>query len=196
MYSIKENIENKYIINKSVFICKLIRINTEQEAKELISKIRSDYHDATHVCYGYICDNIKRFSDDGEPNGTAGMPILNVLENNDLNYILCVVIRYFGGIKLGAGGLVRAYTKSTTECLNKAKVSEIVPGLELSITFNYSNIKRIDSLLKNISIKDKTFNNTITYIIEISDNKYNELINDLNKIVVKSNILRKIIIPL
>lgn len=195
MYTIRKSVENKYIVNKSIFICKLIRIDSESEAKEFINDIRSKYHDATHVCYGYICGSIKRFSDDGEPGGTAGIPILNVLESNNLNYILGIVIRYFGGIKLGAGGLVRAYTKSTTECLNKTEITELVSGLELSITFDYSNVKKVDILLRNIPIKNKTFDDTITYKFDITNNKYSEILNDLNKITLEVKVLRNIFIP-
>ena len=114
MYTIKENIENTIIINKSKFITYIIKINNEEEALNNLKLLKEKYKDATHHCYSYITGNTKRFNDDGEPGGTAGMPILNVLENNDLTNILCVVIRYFGCIKLGAGGLVRDYTKSVT----------------------------------------------------------------------------------
>ena len=106
------------IINKSKFICELIYINNENEIIKRLNTIKNKYKDATHYCYAYICDNVKRFNDDGEPGGTAGMPILNVLENNNLNHVLCVVIRYFGGIKLGAGGLVRAYSDVTLQAID------------------------------------------------------------------------------
>ena len=90
-----------------------------------MKSIKNKYKDATLHCYAYIIDNIKRFSDDNEPGGTAGMPILNVLENNDLNHILCIVVRYFGGIKLGANGLVRAYSGSCNEAIDCSSVVEL-----------------------------------------------------------------------
>ena len=114
MYSIKEKEVTLTEINKSKFYGIIIPINNIEEIPNILNNIKNEYKDATHYCYAYILDNIKRFNDDGEPGGTAGMPILNVLENNNLNHLLAVVVRYFGGIKLGAGGLVRAYTNSIT----------------------------------------------------------------------------------
>ena len=112
------------VINKSKFICELLYINNQDEIDSKLKDIKHKYKGATHYCYAYIYDNNKRFNDDGEPGGTAGMPILNVLENNNLNHVLCVVIRYFGGIKLGAGGLVRAYTKSASEVIKLVNLIE------------------------------------------------------------------------
>ena len=99
--------------------------------KKTLVELKNKYKDATHICFSYIINNTKRFSDDNEPSGTAGIPILNVLENNNLNYVLCCVVRYFGGIKLGAGGLLRAYSNSAKECLNKAVLTNIVIGNNL-----------------------------------------------------------------
>ena len=115
MKTISSNIENEIVINKSRFICKIYKVYNEEEVLDKLKDIKKEYKDATHYCYSYIIDNTKRFNDDGEPGGTAGMPILNVLENSNLNYILAVVIRYFGGIKLGAGGLLRAYSSAANE---------------------------------------------------------------------------------
>ena len=136
------------------------------------------------ICYAYIFDNTKRFYDDGEPSGTAGMPILNVLENNNLNYILCVVIRYFGGIKLGAGGLVRAYTKSVTLALNKTSINDLNDGFKIIISFKYEQLKLIDSLLKDNNIINKEYNNDITYTFMIKKNDF----NSINDILILNNI--------
>ena len=122
-----------------------------------LNSAKEEYKDATHYCYSYIINNTERFNDDGEPGGTAGMPILNVLKQNELNYVLCIVIRYFGGIKLGAGGLVRAYTKSASECLNVSTLKELKIGFSIKISFDYGKVKLIDYTLNNIDIKDKTF---------------------------------------
>ena len=113
MKSIKFNIENEFIIKKSKFITKLYFVTSEIEIKNILDENKTEYKDATHICYAYILNNVERFNDDSEPSGTAGMPILNVLKNNNLNNVLCIVIRYFGGIKLGAGGLIRAYCSSS-----------------------------------------------------------------------------------
>lgn len=190
MKTIRNNIINEIIINKSRFICLLIRIKDTNDVINNLNKIKKDYKDATHYCYSYILDNTKRFNDDGEPNGTAGVPILNVLENNNLNNILCVVVRYFGGIKLGSGGLVRAYTKSVCEALTKTNFNLLCRGKNITITFNYENIKLIDNILKDINIK-KEFNDTITYEFQINDIK---LIDELKKLVNTIEIIDNIII--
>ena len=175
MKSIKENISNEIVINKSRFITKIIKVSNEEDTKKYLSDIKGQYKGATHYCYSYIIDNIKRFNDDGEPAGTAGMPILNVLESNQLNYILCVVIRYFGGIKLGAGGLVRAYTKAVTKALDVSDIISLVEGQKITIEFSYNKVKYIDNILKDIEIINKEFNNNIIYTLLISNEKYYEL---------------------
>ena len=177
--TIKRNITNEIIINKSRFITKLIKINSEIQAKKYIENLKVEYKDATHYCFAYIVGNIKRFNDDGEPSGTAGMPILNVLENNDLTNILCVVIRYFGGIKLGAGGLVRAYTKVTTDCLKNTDIVNLTNGLNIKIEFSYDKIKQIDNLLKNAIIKYKEYDNNIIYEINLTNEKFEDIKKEL-----------------
>ena len=152
MKTIKNDTTNTIIINKSKFICELIKVYNIDDIEKSLTNIKNKYKDATHYCYAYIIGNIKRFNDDGEPGGTAGMPILNVLENNDLNNILCVVIRYFGGIKLGAGGLVRAYSNSVTKALENIEIKELKEAYEISINFKYDNVKNIDYILKNYNI--------------------------------------------
>lgn len=168
MKSIESNTEHTYIINKSKFITKLYRVNTEEEILSLLNDLRQEYKDATHICYAYIIGNTKRMNDDGEPGGTAGMPILGVLENNDLDYILAVVIRYFGGIKLGAGGLVRAYSNCVSETL-KNNITEYQLGKQIKVTFDYNNVKEIDNLLKEEEIISKIFDEQITYIVNIKN---------------------------
>lgn len=163
MKTIKKNMTNEIVVNKSRFITKLIKINNEEEVKSKITDLKDEYKDATHYCFAYITGNIKRFNDDGEPSKTAGMPILNVLESNNLTNILCVVIRYFGGIKLGAGGLVRAYTKAVTEALNKVDIVNLTNGLNFKIEFIYDNVKKIDNILKDSKIKYKEYDNNIVY---------------------------------
>ncbi len=181
MKTIDKHTINEIIINKSRFICLLYRINNETDVDEILSKVKKEYKDATHYCYAYIISTIKRFNDDGEPSGTAGMPILNVLENNDLDYTLCIVVRYFGGIKLGAGGLVRSYTKAVTTTLNNTNIVTLHKGHKIIIEFNYDKTKLIDNLLKDIKIVDKEFLETIFYTILISDENYHSLENILQE---------------
>ncbi len=167
MYSINKKTIYLYEINKSKFYSILIPLNNTNEIKDIIDEIKKEYKDATHYCYAYIYDQYKRFSDDGEPGGTAGMPILNVLENNNLNHVLAVVVRYFGGIKLGAGGLVRAYTNSVSEALNTISIVKLIPSIKIKIEFSYDNIKQIDYLLKDYIVESKEYSANIIYILNV-----------------------------
>lgn len=178
MKSIKKEITNEIIINKSRFITVLTNINDINNVKEKLENIKKEYKDATHYCYAYIINNHEKCSDNGEPSGTAGMPILNVLKQNNLTNILCIVIRYFGGIKLGAGGLIRAYSNSVSEALNKTTITNLVNGYNITIEFPYENIKQINYLLKNIDIK-KSYKTNIIYNFSIDENKLKEIENKL-----------------
>lgn len=123
--SVSGECRTQKIIEKSRFITTSAHVESEAEAKQFVARISSEFSDATHNCYAYICDekgNFLRFSDDGEPQGTAGMPMLEVLKAKKLVQTAVVVTRYFGGIKLGAGGLVRAYSGCTAENLSCAKL--------------------------------------------------------------------------
>ncbi len=192
MFVINSNIENEIVINKSRFICLLIKVNNEAFINKYLDEIKNTYKDATHYCYSYIIGNTKRFNDDGEPGGTAGMPILNVLENNELTNILCVVVRYFGGIKLGAGGLVRAYTNAVTSCLANVKLNKLIDGKNLTIKFNYDKVKYIDNILKDVKIINKTFDNEIIYSFDISNDSYNQIISNLENNTNDINIIDNI----
>lgn len=124
MESIDKSYTSEYIIEKSKFLSFVYPIFSVAQANEFLSKVKSDYSDATHVCFAYVLErpSIERQSDDGEPSGTAGKPLLELLKKKKLNNVLLIVVRYFGGIKLGAGGLVRAYTTAGNMCLDMAKV--------------------------------------------------------------------------
>lgn len=176
MKTIKSNMSNEIIIKNSKFICLLIKINSI-DISDILNNIKQTYPKATHYCYGFIYNNYKKASDDGEPTGTAGIPILNVLEKNSLNNILCVVVRYFGGIKLGAGGLLRAYTKSVTECLKETEFIELIEGYKINLEFNYNDKKQIDYLLNNSNIIKKEFNKTINYQVLVTKDILNKLHN-------------------
>lgn len=167
MQTIKNNINSEIILKNSRFICYLYKIKEINDINIYLNNIKLEHKDATHHCYAYILDDIKKSSDDGEPGGTAGIPILKVLENNNLNNILAIVVRYFGGIKLGAGGLVRAYTKSVTNTISNDNLVNLVKGYNIDIEFNYNQSKEIDYLLKDITINNKTFDTKIKYNIDI-----------------------------
>ncbi len=189
MKTINGNIENEIIIKNSRFICLLIKLNDEK-VKQILDEIKDKYPKATHYCYGYKYNDKMYASDDGEPGGTAGMPILNVIEKEDLTNILVVVVRYFGGIKLGAGGLIRAYTKAVTETLGKTIYRELVEGKKIKITFPYSLEKQMNYLLKNAFIHDKLYDLNITYIVSLT-NKDLEQLNNYDYTILEDIYLEK-----
>lgn len=172
MFTIKDDIKNEIIINKSKFITYIYNVKNLDNINEKLNNLKVKYKDATHICYAYIIDNTKRFNDDGEPNHTAGTPILNVLENKNLNNILAVVIRYFGGIKLGAGGLIRAYSNSISEALKENNIIPILKEYKIRIEFSYSNIDNINYILKDYKITYKEFDSNIIYEFIYNENNY------------------------
>ena len=155
MYTIKNNSIKEIIIKNSKFITLLYKVYSLEDIKNTLINVKNLYPNATHYCYAYILNNEKKSSDDGEPSGTAGTPILNILESNNLNYILAVVIRYFGGIKLGSSGLIRAYSRSVKETIKENTLTKLIEGININITFSWSNIKQIDYLLKDQLINKK-----------------------------------------
>ena len=167
MYTIDNNYTYELIVKNSKFITLLYKINDIKDIDKYLNETKINYPDATHYCYAYTIDNLKKSSDDGEPGGTAGIPILKVLESNNLSNILVIVVRYFGGIKLGANGLIRAYTKCTANAIKEVNLLTLVDGINIDITFDYNRLKEIDYLLKDITINNKIFDNEITYNINI-----------------------------
>ena len=166
MYTIQENSINSYEIKKSKFITLLFRVDSLGEIYHYLQQVKESYQDATHYCYGYKLDGIQKFSDDGEPGGTAGLPIIEILNKRELHNILCVVVRYFGGIKLGAGGLIRAYSTAVKEALNSCHLIELVPGYLIAITLDYSDQKSFDYLFRSYIIR-KEFFAKVTYHLQI-----------------------------
>lgn len=172
MFTIKNELYGETIINKSKFITYICKVNNIDEIKEKLDELKNKYKDANHICYSYIINNLKRFNDDKEPSHTAGMPILNVLENKNLNYILAVVIRYFGGIKLGASGLVRAYTNSVASLINNDNLVPIRKMITKHIEFDYENINKINYILKNNIITYKEFDKNVIYEFTYEEGNY------------------------
>ena len=165
MYVIKEDIMNEMIIKHSRFITFLIKCERKKDIKALLSKIKLEYPKANHYCYAYRLYDSQGSSDDGEPSGTAGLPILNVLEKESISNILCIVVRYFGGIKLGGGGLIRAYSKSASVALSFANKEKLVLGYKIKLFFDYHQQREIDYLLKDTKVIYKNFDYMITYTI-------------------------------
>lgn len=166
MYTIDKNTNNLLEINKSKFITYLYKVNNLDEVNIYLNEIKNKYKDATHCCYAYKIGNIQKFSDDGEPGGTAGLPIIEVLNKKELNFILCIVVRYFGGIKLGAGGLVRAYGNAVKEAIENVNIIKLVEGFSIKLTTSYDMQKQIDYKFEN-NIKKKEYNDNVIYYLEI-----------------------------
>lgn len=188
MYTVKVNKEKTIIINKSKFISKSYFVNSVNDAQNIINNIKDKYKDATHVCYAYIIDNNIKYSDDKEPNNTAGLPIYNVLEKNNLNHVLVIIIRYFGGIKLGAGGLTRAYSNSATLVIND-NITELILGYKIEVKLNYDSIKEVEYILKDENIINKYYNEDITIILEITEDNIDIIKEKLNNYIKSLNIL-------
>ena len=146
--------ESEKVIEKSRFLAYSTHVESEEEARDFLAEIRSKHSLATHVCYAFIADklgNVQRFSDDGEPQRTAGIPILEVLKAKKLYETAVAVVRYFGGVKLGAGGLVRAYSSSASENLDGAEIRVLQVCVECTVTVEYTGV---DSAQKYFSSHD------------------------------------------
>ena len=164
--TIYRSCETEFTEKKSVFKTSVFTVCSDNDANELIRSVRNKYPDATHHCYGYIIrqGGIKRFSDDGEPSGTAGMPILNVIEKSGLCNTLVIVTRYFGGIKLGAGGLVRAYSTAASEALLQAGKAVYEKGSRGTVEVDYDDFSAVERMLlqSGCIIEDKSFASGVT----------------------------------
>lgn len=190
--TIKEDSYDEFVEKKSTFITHLIRINSEEEARDFIQKMKKKHYDATHVCSCYVVgDNneITRANDDGEPSGTAGAPMLDVLVKNNIKNVCATVIRYFGGTKLGTGGLVRAYGGGVINALKNATLVERKDAFEIKLEIDYSlngkieyeidktnfivnNIDYTDKLIYTIYVMQEDFSNFETWIANLTNGQY------------------------
>ena len=183
-FTIKNNLIGELVVKKSKFITNIIKVSSKEEAEEEIKKIKKKYYDARHNCIAYrILENekiIERFSDDGEPSGTAGQPLLNILEKNNMVNVLVIVTRYFGGILLGTGGLVRAYSESLLNILSKSDIVEIKIGIECEVEIEYSQLEKFKYYCKNNDINRKEYKYTekIVCKIEMDENKKSKILED------------------
>ncbi len=144
-------IEN--VIEKSRFIASAVHVDTVEQAVEFVEQKRKRYYDATHNCYAYIVGNKAKFSDDNEPQGTAGLPMYECIENNNLDFVCVVVTRYFGGVKLGAGGLVRAYSGAVADVLKRAERVTMRLCRTAEVTIDYSLLKTLRRALQGVAIE-------------------------------------------
>lgn len=182
--TIQENVQAEIVEKKSKFIANLIYIETVEEAEDVIKNTKKKYFDAKHNCIAYrvVEDNqiIERSSDDGEPSGTAGAPMLTILQKNDLANVVVIVTRYFGGILLGTGGLVRAYSDSLLKAISSSKLCKKCLGVEMEVVLEYSNYENFKYYCKNkeISIVDVQYAEEIVCKIELEDDKRMQLLED------------------
>lgn len=175
-YTVKTTGEHEIIIEKSRFIAQVSRVETEEEAQEFIQVIKKKHWNATHNCSAYLIgenDQIQKANDDGEPSGTAGVPILEVLKKRNLKDTVVVVTRYFGGIKLGAGGLIRAYGKSTSEGLNAVGVVERRLVQIMHVKIDYTWLGKLEKELRAsvYPIKEIHYLDTVEIEVYVDEDK-------------------------
>ncbi len=173
---------DEIIINKSRFIGYAKPISSEDEAIGFIQEIKAKHKDATHNVYAYVCgesNNIQRYSDDGEPSGTAGIPVLEVIKKEDLRNVVVVVTRYFGGIKLGTGGLVRAYTKSAKTGLDAGLIVDKILFKKVKVRIDYTLYGKVENELLRMEyiISDVIYDDAVNIIILCETENVNNLIN-------------------
>lgn len=183
-----KTIKNNEIIEieekRSKFIASIFYVETIEEVENTIKQVKKKYYDAKHNCYAYIINEkgniLKRFSDDGEPSGTAGSPILNTIEKNNLYNVLIIVTRYFGGILLGTGGLVRAYTEAAIKSIEKAGIVEQELGYEIEIAMTYQDFEKLKYYCNknNIDITNIEYKENIICKIELTNDEMNKLLSN------------------
>ena len=188
MYITKDTYINEIIINKSRFIGIITKIYSKDEFDNIMNNIKEEYPKATHYTYAYRLLDYYKVSDDGEPSATAGLPILKIIETEELYNTMIIVVRYFGGIKLGVGGLIRAYSNAAKECIKEK--CKLIPSTLITIKLDYNSIKELDNILNNINcnVINKEFNDKIKYIINV-DNSYIQLFSKFNYIKEKDTYL-------
>lgn len=203
MKIIEKNIETYIVEKKSKFIANIFYVENIEEAEEKLKLTKRKYYDAKHNCYAYrvVEDGniIERSSDDGEPSGTAGMPILDILRGREIANCIVIVTRYFGGILLGTGGLVRAYSEATNNALEKITLMEIEEGYKMELTIQYKDFKLFSYYCKinNINVIKKEYEENIRVIVEMNEKNKDEVCGNSEKIkfkILKSRILSKMII--
>lgn len=185
MNFIQKMYQNTLNIERSEFIALIFPLNAKEELHEILKNMRKTYPKATHYTYAYILGNLgdtAASSDDGEPSGTAGMPILDVLKKNEMTNILCVVIRYFGGIKLGAGGLIRAYSSATSHVLSSATIYEQKKIFIYEAIFDYPYIDRLLKIIPEKQIMTTSYLESVRIVFYLLNqdlsflNEYQHLI--------------------
>lgn len=180
MYRIKDKASDEFVINKSTFITYLQRVNSEEESNEFISEIKKLHPKATHHCQAMLInERIQGSNDDGEPSGTAGLPMLEILRKKNMELIAAVVVRYYGGVKLGAGGLIRAYSKGVNDALAKTTLYKVLNMDKYQITVGYPHADQVEHLLANKELLHKEYAMDVTFTFLNNDENFNDKINEL-----------------
>ena len=203
--TIKEDGQVQEEIKKSRFICHAKRVYSEEEARDFITAIKKEHYKATHNCSAFIVgerSEIKRTSDDGEPSGTAGIPMLGVLENHNLTNVCVVVTRYFGGIKLGAGGLIRAYAGSVALAVKEIGIIEIKEQAGIQIHMTYAQYQEYGNFLKehNLIELETNFTDQVDTMIFVDKERKDDIKADLieffnGKVTLTDKDLREVEVP-
>lgn len=175
MKCIKCDSSYEICIRGSKFIGFGYRVWNGDDVVKRISEVREKFKGATHYCYGYVINGYFKCSDDGEPSGTAGAPILNVIRGQDLNFVLIIVVRYFGGTLLGAGGLVRAYSECAKGVILEAGIGEIELGKRIVIVFDYDKCDYINYLFRDSVIVSKFFEERVRYVVQVTMDLYDKV---------------------
>ena len=179
--TISQNTQAEIVEKKSKFIANIFYVETVEEAENIVKEIKKKYFDARHNCFAYSIFTrdgvVNRFSDDGEPSGTAGAPMLNILNGKELTNVVVIVTRYFGGILLGTGGLIRAYTGATQEALSKVKEVKKDLGLEVVLKTTYQDLDKLKYYLKQneLEITNAQYNENVEVYVDITEEKYYKL---------------------
>lgn len=180
VYIISDNTSNTLTFNKSKFIAFLYKVSNIEDVNNILSDLKVLYKDASHICYAYIIDNYEKYSDDREPIKTSGYKILEALKYKKLNYTLGVVVRYFGGIKLGYGNLSRCYFNSINDCFNNITLLKLDNNIKLTLKTNIDNVKLLNNICKDVTILNKYFSDTVIYEVLVSNDIKNSFIKSLD----------------
>jgi len=190
--TILESVTTEIVEKKSKFIANVFYIENEEQADIKIKEMKKKYFDARHNCIAFrVLENgniIERFSDDGEPSGTAGGPMLNILQKNNLCNILVVVTRYFGGILLGTGGLVRAYSEATMQAIEKVNKVNVYPGTEYKVKVEYSELESFKYYCRKnkINIVNLEYFNEVDCYIQIKEDDINNFLQNIEEKTIKA----------
>ena len=199
-YMVDGPAQGEIVEKKSRFIANVFPVDSEEQALEIVEKTKKQYWDARHNCFAFVIgknNEVQRFSDDGEPQGTAGKPILEVLTKGNIHNTLIIVTRYFGGIKLGAGGLTRAYSQAVADALKEANIVEKHLIDVYDVSLDYSFTKKFEHLLKvnDIDCINKEYDEQVTYRLYIDDLSFFDTIQDLTSNRYSKEFIKKEYVP-